>query len=83
MQFRLLIDVDVLDILSQFPASKRRRLYAHFRKIQGFPGNYSEFVESDDEGRLLDISVFEDISIHYWIDDSDRHVKILQIVENE
>jgi hypothetical protein len=83
MQFKLLIDMDVLDILSTFPSSKRRRLYAHFRKIQGFPGNYSEFVEPDDEGRLLDISTFEDILIRYWIDDADQHVKILQIEENE
>ena len=83
MQFRLLIDMDVLDILSKYPASRRRGLLAHFRKIQSFPKNYSEFVEPDDEGRQLDISTFEDISIRYWIDDADRHVKILQIVENE
>jgi hypothetical protein len=83
MQFKLLIDMDVLDILSKFPSSKRRRLYAHFRKIQSFPANYSEFIEPDDEGRPLDISTFENISIHYWIDDADRHVKILQLVENE
>jgi hypothetical protein len=83
MQFRLLVDMDVLDILSKYPASRRRRLIAHFRKIQSFPGNYSEFVDPDDEGRLVDISTFEDVSIHYWIDDADRHVKILRVEENE
>jgi hypothetical protein len=76
-----LIDMDVVDILSNFPFSRRRRLYAHFRSIQSYPRNSSESVEPDDEGRLLDISVFEDLVIHYWIDDADRHIKILRIEE--
>jgi hypothetical protein len=83
MRLRLLIDMDVFDILSKYPASRRRRLIAHFRKIQNFPENYSEFVEPDDEGKQLDMSTFEDISIHYWIDYADRHVKILRLSENE
>jgi hypothetical protein len=83
MQFRLLIDMDVLDILSKYPASRRRRLLAHFRKIQSFPENYSEFVEPDDEGKQLDMSTCDNIFIHYWIDYADRHVKILRMSENE
>jgi hypothetical protein len=83
MQFRLLIDLDVLDILAKYPASRGRRLFAHFRKIQSYPENCSEFVEPDDEGRQLAISTFDNISIHYWIDYADRHIKILRITENE
>jgi hypothetical protein len=83
MQFRLLIDMDVLDILSKYPASRRRRLFVHFRKIQSYPENYSEFVEPDDEGKQLDMSTYDNISIHYWIDYADRHVKILRVSENE
>ena len=83
MRFRLLIDMDVVDVLSTLSASKRRRLYTHFRKIQKFPGNSSKFVEQDNEGRSLNVSTYEDISIRYLIDDADKHVKILQIVKNE
>ncbi len=83
MQFRLLVDIEVLDLLETFQPARRRRLFAHFRKIQSFPGYYSESVEPDEEGRLLDLSTFEGVSIHYWIDDADRHVKILQIARNE
>ena len=83
MQFRLLIDMEVLEILSMFSASKRRRLYSYFRKIQNFPKNYSESIEPDEEGRQLDVATFEDISIHYWTDFADRHVKILEIEVNE
>ena len=77
------VGMDVLDILSKYPASRGRRLVAHFRKIQSFPKNYSEWVEPDEEGRQLDIATFEDISIHYWTDNADRHVKILEIEVNE
>jgi hypothetical protein len=83
MQFRLLIDMDIVDTLSKFPSARRRRLYAHFRLLQSYPKNSSEAVEPDDEGRSLDISLFENLIIHYWIDIADRHVKILRIAENE
>jgi hypothetical protein len=83
MEFKLLIDADVIDILAKLPARERRRLYAHFRKIQSYPGNYSELTEPDNEGRLLDVSSFEGLSIRYWIDGADRHLKILELTENE
>ena len=83
MAFRLLIDFDVLDFVANLPASQRHRLYVHFRDIQKFPGNYSDYVEPDDEGRLMNVSVFNGLRILYWTDRADRHVKILHILKNE
>jgi hypothetical protein len=83
MQFKLLVDADVIDILSRFPARKRHRFYAHFRRIQRYPGNYSDHTEPDTAGRRLNVSVFEGQDIRYWIDVADRHVKILEIEANE
>jgi len=83
MKFRLLVDFEVLDFALKLSASRRRRLFDHFLEIQKFPGNYSDFLEEDGRGRSLHVSLLEDLRIQYWIDDADRHVKILQIVENE
>ena len=51
--------------------------------MRDFPGNYSDFVEVGERGRQLNVCLFGDFQIRYWIDDADRHVKILRIEENE
>lgn len=79
MQFRLLIDVEVVDFLQALPAARRRRLLAHFRKIQNFPGHYSDFIEQDDLGRRLDVSLIDGLAVFYWTDVADMHVKILKV----
>jgi hypothetical protein len=81
MLFRLLIDLDLVEFTKTLPAAQRRRLYAHFRRIQEYPGHYSDLIETDDEGRRLDISFFEDLIVGYWTDSADRHVKVLRIVK--
>ena len=83
MSFRLLIDFEVLDFALKLSKAHRRRLLAHFLALKSFPGNYSDFVEVSETGRSLHISLFEDFQIRYWIDDADRHIKILQIGKNE
>jgi len=83
MPFRLLIDADVIDTLMRLPVTRRRQYLEFFRRIQEFPANYSELQETDDTGRMLDVCVFYGTEIRYWIDDADRHVKILRLTENE
>jgi hypothetical protein len=36
-------------------------------------------TDSDDSGRLLQIAICGDFALMYWIDDADRHGKILDI----
>jgi len=79
MLFRLLIEL--VEFTKTLPPAQRRRLYLHFRRIQEYPGHYSELIEIDAEGRRLDIFFLEDLVIGYWADAADRHVKILQIVK--
>ena len=83
MEFKLLVDADVYDIVSQFAARKRNRFYAQFRNIQRYPANCSDGVVIDSDGRQLDVSVFEGHDIRYWVDMADRHVKILELEKNE
>jgi hypothetical protein len=79
MQFRLLVDLEVIDFLQTIPPARRRRILNHFRKIQGFPGHYSDFIEQDGVGRRLDVSLVDGLAIFYWTDAADKHVKILKI----
>ncbi len=79
MDFRLLIDVEVFDFLQTLSPARRRRLLNHFRQIQSFPGHHSDYIDQDEEGRRLDVSLPDGIAVFYWTDVSDRHVKILKI----
>jgi len=83
MSFRLFLDLEVVDELNKLPVSRRRRLFDHIRKIQDFPGHYSDCLEQDAEGRRIAISFFDGRALHYWIDMADRHVKIMRISKNE
>ncbi len=65
MLFRLLIDFDLVEFTKTLPPAQRRRLYRQFRRIQEYPGHYSDLIEIDDDGRRLDISFFEDLIIGY------------------
>ncbi len=81
--FRLLIDIDALDLLNDLPVRRRRRVFEHLQNIQNFPGSYSVDIYQDRHGRRLDVSIFDGLSILYWTDMADRHVKILHILRNE
>lgn len=83
MLFRLFLDLEVVDLLNKLPVLRRRMVFDHLRKIQDFPGHYSDCIEQDAEGRRIDVSFFDGLTIHYWIDMADRHVKIMRILENE
>jgi hypothetical protein len=79
MEYRLLIDLEAVELLDKLPKADRNRLLHHFEKIRTFPGNYSDYHESDALGRRIEISIISRWAIHYWIDAADRHVKILAL----
>jgi hypothetical protein len=79
MEFRLLIDIEVIEILDGLPKRSRARLLDQFQKIRSFPGNSSDCHEYDTNGRRIEISIASSWAIHYWIDFADRHVKVLAI----
>jgi hypothetical protein len=79
MEYRLLIDLEVVELLQQLPRRVRDDLLTHFGRIREFPGNHSDFQERDAVGRPVDISVYGRFAIHYWTDVADRHIKILAL----
>ncbi len=80
MDFRLLIDMEVLDELAKLKPSIRKELLAQFRLIQDYPSAYAEYVERDASGRRIDVCITAGFAIHYWEDSADRHVKVLALV---
>ena len=57
MEFRLLIDIEVIEILDGLPKRSRTRLLDQFQKIRSFSGNYSDCYEHDASGRPIEISI--------------------------
>jgi hypothetical protein len=79
MEYRLRIDLEVLEVLDGLAKADRRRLLAQFHKIRSFPGNYADYYQHDAVGRRAQISIVAGWAIHYWEDFADRQVKILTL----
>jgi len=79
MEYRLLIDLVVIETLDDLPKRVRRRLLDQFGKIRSFPGNYSDYQEHDATGRQVQICIASGWAIHYWVDFADRHIKVLAL----
>ena len=58
MEYRLLIDLEAVEVLDGLPKRRRTDLLNHFRKLRDFPSNYSDYWEQDRVGRRVEISVF-------------------------
>jgi len=79
MEYSLLIDLDVIEILDRLPKRTRLRLLDQFHKIRSFPGKYSDYQEYDAAGRRVQICIISGWAIHFWDDFADRHIKILAL----
>ena len=80
MEFRLLLDLEVLAFLQGLKSAPRRRLLALFDRMQDSPHRFSDFIDRDEAGRRLDVCVFEGVAVFYWVDTADRHIKVLKIL---
>ncbi|HTV40263.1 MAG TPA: hypothetical protein VMF08_06795 [Candidatus Sulfotelmatobacter sp.] len=76
---RLLIAVDVLDLLRTLRQREQRSLLQRFRDIAASPSRFSDYVEYDSSGRRVDVHVFGRFAIKFWDNFADRHVKILDL----
>jgi mRNA-degrading endonuclease RelE of RelBE toxin-antitoxin system len=79
MNYRLLIDYEVIEFLETLPRKDQRLLRNRFVAIQGFPGQHSDYTEYDSTGRSVDIHVCGKYAIKFWADHADRHLKILDV----
>lgn len=80
MVYRLLIDLAALELLLCLPRAQRQRFIGHFHLLQKHPTMNSDYRDTDVTGRLVNVSVFDGFAIYYWIDEADRHVKILELI---
>lgn len=80
MPYRLLIDLEVVGLLQALPAGRRRNLFSHFLEIQRYPAAHSDYIDTDAQGRRVDVSVADGFAIYYWIDEADQQVKILELI---
>ena len=79
MNFRLLVDFEVVEYMGSLPRRDRLLLRQRFLQIHDFPGNFSDYKESDATGRTVHINICGRYAIKYWADFADRHIKILDL----
>lgn len=79
MDYRLLIDLDVLEFAERLPKRLKDPIRQAFASIQNNPEDQSDAEDYDDQGRPLRIKIVGDFALTYWVDHADRHVKILDI----
>jgi len=77
--FTLLIAYDVIEFLESLPRRDQLALRRRFIQISNFPDRHSDYSEPDDIGRLLDMNICGKFAIKFWIDNADKHLKILDV----
>jgi hypothetical protein len=79
MNFKLLIATEVLEFVERLPRRAGQHVRSAIKDIGRDPYGRSDAVGSDEIGRRLEIAVVGDYALMFWIDEADRHVKILDI----
>jgi mRNA-degrading endonuclease RelE of RelBE toxin-antitoxin system len=79
MDFRLLIANEVLEFVERLPRQIGQHLRSAVKDIGRDPYGRSDEVGYDEIGRRIEIAVVGDYALMFWIDEADRHVKILDI----
>jgi hypothetical protein len=77
MNYRLLIDYEVIEFLETLSRKDQQSLRDRFVTIRGNPSKFSDFTECDPTGRRVDIHVFGRFAVKYWQDHADQHIKIM------
>ena len=76
MNFRLLLDIDVVEFMATLPRREQVALRRRLGEIQAFPTRFADFQEPDSTGRSLDVHVHCGFAIYYWENLADRHIKV-------
>ena len=79
MEYRLLVAIEVVEFLERLPQGVRRALRNAIAAIGLDPTACSDAEDRDETGRILHIAVMGEFALVYWIDDADRHIKILDV----
>lgn len=68
MNYRLLIDYEVIEFLETLSRKDQRLLRNRFVAIQGYPSRYSDYAEPDSTGRPVEIHICGKYAIKFWTD---------------
>jgi len=79
MDYQLLVAWRVVELLETLPIRQRERLRACLRRIERDPSGMSDYQESDATGRPIGIHVCASHAFKYWIDHTDRQIKVLDL----
>jgi mRNA-degrading endonuclease RelE of RelBE toxin-antitoxin system len=79
MRYELLLSMVVVTFLERLPAKPRRILRDLIERIREDPLGTSEAKEYDRNGRLMHIALAGEYALIYWVDDADRHVKVMEV----
>ena len=79
MNYRLLVSLDVLELIERLPRKARLGLRATIAEIGRDPIGISDATDLDSKGRIVQIMIVGDYALTYWNDDADKHVKLLDI----
>jgi len=79
MNYRLLIDYEVIEFLETLSRREQRLLRDRFVDIRDNPQQFSDYTEPDHTERRVDIHICGKYAIKFWQDHADRHVKILNL----
>ncbi len=77
--YRLLVDWEVMEKLNHLPRRTREILRRALGRIATTPDLLSDYREPNPRGIPLDVHLCAGFAIKYWIDFSDRHVKVLDL----
>jgi hypothetical protein len=79
MNYRLLIDYEVIEFLETLSRREQRLLRNRLVAIRDSPQPFSDYTEFDHTGRRVDIHIFGKYAVKFWQDHADRHIKILNL----
>ena len=79
MDYRLFISIEVVEFVERLPARTKQRIRNAIRAISNDPLGNSDATDRDEVGRRLEIAIVGDYALMYWVDEADRHVKVLDM----
>ena len=73
------ISTDVLEFVERLPRRIGQHLRLTIKAIGRDPYGHSDAVSHDELARRLEIAMVGDYALMFWIDEADRHVKVIDI----
>lgn len=77
--FRLLIDYEVFEFVARLSRKEQQLIRREMLRMQDFPYNHADYQEKDEFGRQYHVHLFGKYALKYWIDEADKHLKIMEI----